>query len=470
MKDVIKSMTLEYILKVCDGEYFGDEKYLKEHITGAAIDSRKIEQGNLFVAIPGERVDGHSFANQVLEKGALCVLSERVLPDCKGPYIKVDSTLVGFNKIARAFRQMFDIPVVGVTGSVGKTSTKEMLASVLSTKFNVQKTAGNFNNELGLPLTLFTVKPEHELVVLEMGIDHFGDMERLAKMALPDVMVVTNIGTAHLEFLGDRDGILKAKTEFYDYMKPDGLVVLNGDDDKLITQRSVEGKTVIFYGKGDTLSDGTKADVYAKDIENLGFEGMRATICTSKGSFEARIHIPGEHHLMNALAATLVGLKFGLTVDEISKGISIARTIEGRTNLIKANDTNVIDDCYNASPLSMKASLKMLSTASGRTIAVLGDMGELGTDELMQHREVGVSVAENGINVLFAAGKLAKEYVAGALEGCDKRTSTSVDIHYFDNADELLMELKDFVKPGDSVLIKASHFMGFTKIVEELTK
>lgn len=463
MKDVIKSMTLEYIAKVCDGEYVGDEALLTEHITGAVIDSRKAEPGNLFVAIPGERVDGHNFANQVIEKGALCVLSERDLPDCKGPYIKVPSTLVAFNRIARAYRQLFDIPVVGVTGSVGKTSTKEMIASVLSQKYKVQKTIKNFNNEWGLPLTLFTVKPEHEILVLEMGIDHFKDMERLAKMAIPDAMVVTNIGTAHLEFLGDRDGILKAKTEFYDYMQPENLIVLNGDDDKLITQRNIDGKNTQFYGINGVLADGSRADIYAENIVSYGFEGTGADIVTPAGTFEARVYIPGDPHLMNAMAATAIGLHFGLSLQEISAGISKAETIEGRSNLIMANGLYVVDDCYNASPLSMKASLKLLASAKGRTIAVLGDMGELGDDELMQHREVGISVADNNIDVLFAAGSLAKEYALGA-EG------SKTQIHYFEKTEELIPELLKFVKPGDSILIKASHFMGFTEIVERLTK
>lgn len=465
MKEALKAMTLENLVRVSEGKYYGDPALLSEHITGAVIDSRKVEKGNLFVAIPGERVDGHSFANQVLEKEALCVLSERELPDCKGPYIIVDSTLVGFNKIARDFREHLDIPIVGVTGSVGKTSTKEMVASVLGAKYSVQKTAGNFNNELGLPLTLFTIKPEHEIGVLEMGIDHFKDMERLAKMAIPNVMVITNIGTAHLEFLGDRDGILKAKTECFDYMQPDSLVVLNGDDDKLITKKTVNGKASVFYGIGSKNIDGTSRDIYATDIMNLGFDGMKACINTPKGSFEARIHIPGEHHVMNALAATAVGLHLGLTLDEIKEGIYNARTIQGRTNLIKTNGMNVIDDCYNASPLSMKASLKMLSSAEGRTIAVLGDMFELGANEKEQHYEVGVSVGDNDINVLFAAGELAKEYVEGA-----KSTGKEIEIHYFEKTDELLSELKEFVKEGDSILIKASHSMGFTKVVEELTK
>lgn len=465
MKEALNAMTLENLVRVSEGKYYGDEALLGEHITGAVIDSRKVEPGNLFVAIPGERVDGHSFANQVLEKDALCVLSERELPDCKGPYIKVDSTLVGFNKIARDFREHLDIPIVGITGSVGKTSTKEMVASVLASKFSVQKTAGNFNNELGLPLTLFTIKPQHEVGVLEMGIDHFKDMERLAKMAIPNVMVITNIGTAHLEFLGDRDGILKAKTECFDYMQPDSLVVLNGDDDKLITCKTVNGKAPVFYGIGDTNIDGTKREIFATDIVNLGFEGMKACINTPKGNFEAEIHIPGEHHVMNALAATAVALHMGLTLDEIREGIKKARTIEGRTNLIKANGMNVIDDCYNASPLSMKASLKMLSSAKGRTIAVLGDMGELGVNELEQHREVGVSVGENNIDVMFAAGKLAREFVTGA-----ESTGAGVEIHYFETVDELIKELKEYIKTEDSILIKASHAMAFERIVAELTK
>ncbi len=465
MNNAMEKMTLEALVRVTGGVYHGDPALLKEHITGAVIDSRKVEEGNLFVAIPGERVDGHSFAADVLKNGALCVLSERELENVDGPYIQVESTLVGFNQIARAFRQELTIPVIGVTGSVGKTSTKEMVASVLGAKYNVLKTIGNFNNELGLPLTLFRIRLEHEIAVLEMGIDHFKDMERLAKMAIPNAMIITNVGTAHLEFLGDRDGILRAKTECFDYMQDESFVVLNGDDDKLITQKMVNGNRPIFYGMTDTSYDGDANDIYASDIENLGFEGMKVTINTPLGSFRAHIHIPGEHNVMNALAATAVGLKMGLSLDEISKGIDNARTIQGRTNLIHAHDMIIVDDCYNASPLSMKASLKMLSSAFGRTIAVLGDMGELGTDELMQHREVGISVSENKIDVLFAAGTLAREYVDGALS-----VNPAQEIHYFEDTLSLLSELKAYVKAGDSILIKASHFMGFDDIVKEMTE
>ena len=208
----MKSLTLENITKACDGKYVGDEALLGKQITGAVTDSRQVEKGFLFIPIKGERVDGHDFIPQVFDQGALAVLSEKELDNPAGPYILVDSSTDAMKEIAAFYRKNLTIPVVGITGSVGKTSTKEMISSVLSQKFNVLKTAGNFNNEIGLPLTIFRIRPEHEVAVLEMGISDFNEMHRLATMACPDVMVITNIGYCHLEFLGDRDGVLKAKT------------------------------------------------------------------------------------------------------------------------------------------------------------------------------------------------------------------------------------------------------------------
>ena len=217
----MKHMSLREIAAACGGTYYGNEASLSLEVTGVAIDSRKIEEGYLFIPIKGARVDGHNFIPQVMEKGALCTLSEKDLGDVTYSYILVDSCEDAMKAIAQHYRTALGIKVVGITGSVGKTSTKEMIASVLSQKYNVLKTAGNFNNEIGLPLTIFNIREEHEVAVLEMGINHFGEMHRLTKMAQPDVCVITNIGLCHLEYLGDRDGILKAKTEMFDYMQPD---------------------------------------------------------------------------------------------------------------------------------------------------------------------------------------------------------------------------------------------------------
>lgn len=463
MLETMPHMTLRNLADACGGTYVGDASKLELEITGAVTDSRQVEEGYLFIPIRGEKVDGHSFIEQVFEKGALAVLSEHVLENAKGPYIQVASTTEAMKKIAAFYRKALDIKVVGIIGSVGKTSTKEMVASVLEQKYNVLKTAGNFNNEIGLPLTIFRIRKAHQVAVLEMGISDFGEMDRLATMAQPDVCVFTNIGLCHLENLGDRDGILRAKSECFAHMQENGTAILNGDDDKLITVEEVCGKKPVFYGIGKEALEDKEKTIYATQVTNLGFEGMQAQICTPEGAFMAQISIPGEHNVMNALAATAAGLTLGLTLDEISQGIKNARTIAGRTNFIKKGDMIIIDDCYNANPVSMKASLEVLSHAKGRSIAVLGDMGELGADEEALHYEVGKAVSANQIDVLFCAGTLAKQYALGARE-----TNASTQIYYFQTPDEMVAKLETFVQPQDSILIKASHFMDFPKVVEAL--
>lgn len=245
----MKNMTPGRMAEVCGGTYYGRDEDRDREVTAITTDSRKAEPGGLFAAIVGERVDGHDFIASVFEKGALCVIAERT-PDAAGNYILVESTLDALKKLAEYYLEQLRIPVVGITGSVGKTSTKEMVAAVLSQKYCTLKTAGNFNNELGLPLTVFRLRDEHEIAVLEMGISNFGEMHRLAKIAKPDTCVITNIGQCHLEFLGDRDGILRAKTEIFDFLREDGYIILNGEDDKLETVTEVRGIRPVFFGFG----------------------------------------------------------------------------------------------------------------------------------------------------------------------------------------------------------------------------
>ena len=458
LENRMPGMTLENIAKACEGTYVGSDEHLKDYITGAVTDSRKVHLHNLFIPIKGERVDGHDFIPEVFEKGALAVLSEHELTEPAGPYILVESTTEAMKKLAAFYRNQLDIKVVGITGSVGKTSTKEMIASVLEQKYAVLKTEGNFNNEIGLPLTIFQIRATHEVAVLEMGISDFNEMHRLAAMANPDICVITNIGLCHLENLGTRDGILKAKTEVFEHMRPDGSVILNGDDDKLCTKQVVNGKPSIFYG----IRQGQNKGIYATDIKNHGLRGMEAEIHTPQGDFAVKIPIPGEHNVYNALAATAVGQQMGLSIEEIARGIERAKTIAGRTNVIETSGMLVIDDCYNANPVSMKASIDVLAHTEGRKIAVLGDMGELGEDERKMHHDVGTAVKETGIDVLFCAGKLAKEYVDAASGG-------DCDVYYFKTSEDLIPELCSFVKEGDAILVKASHFMNFPKVVEALT-
>lgn len=459
----MKNMTLENIAHSCGGTYIGDAKYRSKEVAGVVIDSRKVEKDYLFISIKGERVDGHNFIPAVFEQGAAAVLSEHKLENPQGPYILVESTEKALKDIAAFYRSSLDIKVVGITGSVGKTSTKEMIASILETKYRVLKTAGNFNNEIGLPLTIFRLKESDEVAVLEMGISDFGEMDRLAQIAKPDIGVITNIGLCHLENLGTRDGIRKAKTEMFAHIKEGGSAVLNGDDDQLAKIMTVQGKPPVFYGKNPLNLEETPNMVYASDIENLGLEGMKGIFHFGEESLKVQIPIPGEHNVMNALAGACVGRLLGLSLEEIQRGIANAKTISGRTNLIHANDTLIIDDCYNANPVSMKASIDVLAQQKGRAIAVLGDMGELGSEEKKLHYEVGAYAAEKKIDALFCTGELSKELVKGVTEN-----GSWSEVFYFDDKEALITALKEYRKAGDTILVKASHFMEFPEIVKEL--
>lgn len=463
MNNTLEQMTLENIAKACGGTYVGDDAQRGSEITGAVIDSRQVEPGYLYIPIRGERVDGHRFIPDVFEKGALAVLSEEPLENPAGPYIQVASSEQALKDIAEFYRSTLSIKIIGITGSVGKTSTKEMISAVLSQKYNVLKTEGNFNNEIGLPLTILRIRREHEVAVVEMGISEFGEMHRIAKVAKPDICVMTNIGQCHLENLIDRDGVLRAKSEIFDFLKTDGHIVLNGNDDKLITVQEVKGVKPVFY----YVEDGTakKADlpyeITADAIENKGLRGLNANLHFPEGVCQIHEPIPGVHNVYNACAAACVGRIMGLTNEEICQGIAHAKTIAGRTNLITLGEVLVIDDCYNANPVSMKASLDVLAQADGRKIAVLGDMGELGENEREMHYDVGKYAANTGADILFSCGTLSEELAKGAQRGHTK-------VMYFADREKLTQTLINFVEAGDTVLVKASHFMEFPKIVKAL--
>lgn len=463
----MKGLTLERMAAACGAKLTGALEGDAREVSGIVTDSRRVEPGFLFVALSGERVDGHDFIDEVFEKGAMAVVSEREI-EAPGPCLVVKSSREALRRLAALYLRELSIPVVGITGSVGKTSTKEMVASVLSQKYRVHKTEENHNNEIGLPLTVFGLRDEHELAVLEMGISDFGEMSRLAEIARPDVAVITNIGMCHLKDLGDRDGVLKAKTEVFDYLKEGATVVLNGDDDKLCTVRQVQGKSPCFYGMGEALPPGAvygKKLVFADGIENRGLNGIDFNLHLPAALHRVHVVVPGEHNVYNAMAAAAVGLALGLSEEEICAGIEAASTIDGRTNLIPVRGCLVIDDCYNANPMSMKAALDVLAQAKGRTVAVLGDMGDLGEQELQLHYEVGAYAAEKQIDVLFAAGSRAKELVRGVTDAGD-----GTKVYYFETRDELTAALLPFVRKGDTILVKASHFMEYPKIVKALTE
>ncbi len=452
----MKNLSLIHLAEACGGVYRGPEEKKTQCVTAITTDSRRITEGCLFVAIPGARVDGHDFIGQVMEKGALAVVSEKELGETDFPYIQVGSSLDAVRDFGEYYLEQLQIPVIGIAGSVGKTSTKEMIYAVLSQRYKALKTEGNYNNELGLPLTIFRLRDE-ELAVLEMGIDDFGQMHRMSKVAKPSVCVMTNIGYCHLENLKDRDGILKAKSEIFDYMKADGEIVVNGDDDKLVTLEDVKGIRPIRFG----LSQSN--DVWADEIVSRGLKGISCRIHTEKGSFEAEIPASGQHMVYNALAGCAVGLHFGLSLEEISRGIASYETVNGRFHIIETESCTVIDDCYNANPVSMKASLQTLQAGENRKVALLGDMGELGTDEAALHAEVGIYAAGLDLDMICCAGSLT-EHLARAVQEADP----SKEVHYFREKKELLEQLPQLLKKGDTVLVKASHFMEFTELVDAL--
>lgn len=455
---MMKNMTLENIARACGGRLSGAEG-TKAEAACVVIDSRKVQAGGIFIAAKGERVDGHDFISQAEEAGVLGIVCEKEPECCRVPYILVEDSFQALKDIAEFYRQQLAIPIVGITGSVGKTSTKEMIAGVLSQRFNVLKTQGNFNNEVGLPLTVLSIRKEHEAAVLEMGISDFGEMHRLSRIARPDICVMTNIGQCHLENLGSREGILKAKSEIFDFMNPLGQVFVNGDDDMLQTIQNKGAGRIIHFGLQP------RNEVFASDVMNRGLLGTNAMIHMNLEVFPVEIPLPGAHMVYNALAAAAVGSCLGLTREQIKEGIAGVKPVGGRSNVMALPHLTVIDDCYNANPVSVKAAIDLLTMAAGRKAAILGDMFELGEKEKELHGQIGAYAAEKGIDVMICVGKLSRFMYE---EAC--RNTKQGNAYYFETRDEMLVELKGILKPGDSVLVKASHGMQFEKVVAYLAE
>jgi len=446
----MRGLSLENIISACRGDYFGDVELLRKEISAVTTDSRKVETGCLFAAIAGERVDGHDFIPAVMEAGALCCIGEKI-PDisCR-PFIRVRDTLEALQLIAEFYRTRFDIPFIGITGSVGKTTAKEMVAAVLSRHFNVLKTAGNFNNDLGVPLTIFALHDEHTAAVVEMGISHFGDMSRLTKIVKPDYGLFTNIGHAHLEYLGDRAGVLKAKGEMLEWLSYNGKVFCCGDDDMLASADF--GREKICYGLGGNCA------VRAEDIRSVADGSTLCTIVGMGRRIPVRINAFGEHMVSASLAAAAVGMELGLSDDEIAAGIADYEPVGSRARLVKTEKIDIIDDCYNSNPTSLASSLRSLSAAEGRKIAILGDMLELGENAEKLHYASGAYASTMGVDAVLCCGVLSEEIARGAGPAG----------HWFGSKEELISALNAFIKEGDTVLVKASRGMKFEDITTAL--
>ena len=459
----MKNMTLERIARACGGTYKGKEADLAREVAGVVLDSRKVEADYCFIATRGERVDGHSFIADVLKKGAACIVCEYIPEGIEGNFIVVKDSFQALKEIAEDYRSTLSIPIIGITGSVGKTSTKEFLAGVLAQKYNVLKTEGNFNNEIGVPLTLLRIRPEHEIAVLEMGINHFGEMRRLSKMVKPDTCVMTNIGECHLEFLESREGVLRAKSEIFEYLQKDGTVYVNGDDDMLQTIELVKHKKPVAFGLGK------RNDYYASAVENKGLRGCEVVIHTPNEEFPASIYVPGAHMIRNALAATAIGQQYGLNTEEIAAGIASVTPVGGRSNIIDCGNLTLIDDCYNANPVSMRAALDLLGLAEGKQLAILGDMGELGEKQEEYHAQIGAYAIEKKITGLICVGRLSRFMYQSACRAKEKQLSNTF-VQYYETLEELFAALEqadeNLLSEEITILVKASHSMQFSQIVE----
>ena len=449
----MKHFTVEQLVGATGGRFYGDPAARAREIAFVTSDSRQAAPGAVFAAFVGARADGHDFMAQCLANGAACCRSERAPHPEEQPCVQVDSTLRAMGALAAWHRSRFDIPVVGVTGSVGKTTTKELIAAVLSARFNTHKTEKNFNNELGVPRTLLNLDDEHQVSVVEMGISDFGEMRRLTRMVRPTIAVMSVIGDSHLEFLGDHAGVLRAKGEIFESMSPDCLAVLNGDDGMLRDFHPPVRR--ITYG----MNEGN--DFVAQDVENLGVDGVRCVIRHHGQSFEARIPAFGVHMVYAALAGTAVGWSLGMTDAEIAQGISRYQTVGDRARVLKTEKLTVVSDCYNANPSSTAAAIDSLKMLPGRRVCILGDMLELGENTAALHAQVGGRAAQSGIDLVIAAGALSRN----TFEGAKAAGARAV---WFENKAQLIDALSGLVQAGDSVLVKASHSMAFEEITQKL--
>ena len=446
----MNGMTIGEMLRACRGEWQGKEAVLSKAPTAIVTDSRQAGEGSLFLALRGERTDGHKFIPDVLEKSALAVLCEE--HGAAGePRIVVPDTLAAMQQIAAASRKRWDIPFIGVTGSVGKTTAKEMLAAALSGKYEVFKTPGSMNGQIGIPVSLIGLHGDYDVAVIEMGVSLFEEMTRLTNMVHPDMAVFTNIGDAHLEALGDRPGILRAKSEILLGMKDDAIIFANGDD-ALLSKADFGRKTVLF-GLGENCA------VRAADVQQNG-ESLSCRILAEGRDFAVTVPAYGTYMIYSVLSAAAVSIELGLSDEEIARGLARYETVGRRSRVVKTGYCTLVDDCYNANPTSDSAAIDSLSSLGGRRVCILGDMLEMGENAPALHRSVGEYAAAHGVDLVITQGELAKHIAEGAGE-------TGV---YFRDRAELLSKLPELIRPGDAVLVKASHGAHFEEISEAVKK
>jgi UDP-N-acetylmuramoyl-tripeptide--D-alanyl-D-alanine ligase len=450
--------TVDEILAATGGRLFAGDPGTRA--TGVGTDSRTIRRGEVFFALRGEKYDGHDFLAQAAAAGAVVLVVEEKPAMALPPgvaVVQVADTLKALGKLAAWHRQRFAIPVIGVTGSNGKTTTKELIATLLAQRFRVVRNIMNYNNEIGLPLTLLTVESDTEAVILEMGMRGEGQIAYLAGIARPTVGVITNVGHSHLELLGSQEAIARAKGELITALPPDGLAVLNGDDPWVRPMQWLFSGASLFYGQE---ADGLDLRGSARPVAG----GQEVTVTGRWGEFAFFLPLPGRHNVANALAATAVALSFGLTVREIATGLQNLPPLEKRLRFMEEHGLTIIDDTYNASPQSVRNALEVMAGMEGRRrIAVLGDMLELGEFSAEAHRKIGEILGDYGCAALFAYGPRSAETAAAA-------TAAGVfSCHYLEQ-EALVRDLQAYVTEGDILLVKGSRGMQMENIIKQLLK
>ena len=456
----MEALTLRQLLEAVNGSLLGQFDDLDAAVDQVSTDSRSIAPDSLFIPLQGDRFDGHSFINSALEAGAAgCFTARERESYLPGKfYIKVRSTQRALWDLARYYKRLFEIPFIAVTGSVGKTTTKDMVAAVLGAKFRVHKTEGNFNNDIGVPLTLLKLERTHEVCVVELGMDHAGEIDNLGRLVEPDMALITNIGDAHIENLGSRENIFKAKCEIFPHLKKDGLAVLNGDDPLLATLRGTLPQPTLLVGEGEGL------DYTAYDLDSDGEARLACRIKTPKGQFQVGIPALGRHMIYPTLMAAAVGEALGMGADEIARGVGAFLPTKMRMNIIRCKgDIVILNDAYNANPQSMRAAAAVLGDARDRRrVAVVGDMKELGAGSEQFHRAVGGYFAQAGTDRLIAIGDQARFMAEGAKDAGLEQAD------YYPSMNEAQNALLREVRSGATILVKASRSMAFEKIVNFL--
>ena len=457
----MEAITIQELLEAVDGTLLGQGD-LSRTVSQVDTDSRDIHPGSLFIPLVGERFDGHAYLDAALEAGAAGCLTARPWPERREDrfYIQVADTEKALGDLARWYKDRFQIPCIGVTGSVGKTTAKDMIAAVLGVKYKVLKTEGNFNNNIGLPLTLLRLDASYQAAVLEMGMDKFGEIDYLSGIVQPDIGVITNIGDAHIEKLGSRENIFRAKCELIPHIRAGGLLILNADDAMLAALRGRTPVDTVFCGKAEG------AEYRSQVTGGDGVSHIHCHLTTPRMDREVKIPALGEHMIYPTLIAAAAGERLGLTPDEIQRGLARFVPTRMRMNLVQRGENiTILDDTYNANPQSMRAAIQVLSDShSAWKAAVLGDMFELGPYSPALHMEVGEYLGKQGIHCLVAVGDEAKHIAQGAEKSGVER------VFYCRTKDEAEKILPEIVKPDSTILVKASRGMKLEDLTAKLVE